>query len=373
LIVVFEKRASCFVIPSAYSCAASSSTNIEIGFDHPSIFPRSFDHDPPSLAARDPRRPADAGLFVAWRREEVRVCIMLGEQPNGFVYRARGGYRIVYRLATPVLILDDEDATAWRRTYQAGLRHLERRYRIVGDERRDGRTMLFRLPHATRNADGKPESLQVIGDAEDIGFWSPMLSADDHAVDKHAEPAIESERAPLTRGASRLTDPEHRALAIETVAAHFPWLGLQLRHDFALALGGVLQRESKLDENEARAFALEAVSKAGSQNPTARAQDVVDSYRTIAAGHAATGIPTLREIVGDDDVDGLIEVLSDIRVEQRRAVEGLIEHVSARTKWEACKQPSATCTNTVTASRAICSAPSRSMVRRAITSNGSAA
>jgi hypothetical protein len=261
-----------------------------------------------------------------WTVEKVKLAIMLGEQPNGFVYRTRGGYRVVYRLPTPVLILDNKNAAAWRRTYQAWLRHLERRYYIVGDKKCASWMWLFRLPHATRDKGGRADDLEVIGDTERIGTWDPVLDAHDLTVEKKLAPAIESER-PLTRGASRLADPNHRAHAIEIIATYFPE---RRRHDFALALGSVLQRESKLDVDGARQFALEAFTKAGSQDPTARAQDVVDSYRTIESGGAATGIPTLRDIVGDDDVTELVEVLSDRRAADRVAVERLIEHVRSR-------------------------------------------
>lgn len=101
------------------------------------------------------------------------------DHPGGFVYRTRGGYRIVYLLAEQVEITDRLGAAGWRRLYEAWCNYLSRRYRIIADRACQDWTRLYRLPHATREEGGQPESLAVIGDASEIGHWHPSLGEED--------------------------------------------------------------------------------------------------------------------------------------------------------------------------------------------------
>ncbi len=98
-----------------------------------------------------------------WQAEVVKVSRLIERHPGAFVYRTRGGYRIVYRLipARPI--------KGWATYYLRVITYLQSQFGILGDDNCKDWTRLFRLPHATRSARGKPEMLDVIGSVP--GFW----------------------------------------------------------------------------------------------------------------------------------------------------------------------------------------------------------
>lgn len=99
-----------------------------------------------------------------------------------FVYRTRGGYRIVFRLERPIYIRDAADAAAWTALYAAWAANLRRRFGIAADLSCKDWQRLFRLPHATRDDNTGPEDREVIGDPKNIGTWHCELSAEDMAT-----------------------------------------------------------------------------------------------------------------------------------------------------------------------------------------------
>jgi hypothetical protein len=117
----------------------------------------------------------------AWfEAERPKLGELLSAHPSGYVYRTRGGYRIVYLVADRAL-RTDSDAEAWRDYYQRCLLYLARRFGIVADPACADWTRLFRLPHATRDGSTEPELLETIGDPANIGIWS--YTPADQAVD----------------------------------------------------------------------------------------------------------------------------------------------------------------------------------------------
>ena len=87
-----------------------------------------------------------------WWSEEIEKIIMLRQaHPGAFIFRTRGGYRIVNLLASPVELRSAEEAKCekWTPLYLAWVAYLWRRFAIRCDCVADWQR-LFRLPHATR-------------------------------------------------------------------------------------------------------------------------------------------------------------------------------------------------------------------------------
>jgi len=133
---------------------------------------------------------ADHKADPAWRQSEAaKITRALAELPGGFYYQTRGGYRLVWRLATPFPIASDEDYARWRLFYWRALLALSRCFGIEGDPLCADWTRLYRLPHGTRNKGGKPEDLPTKGDPE----LQHPLALDIEAADLEADLA-EAER-----------------------------------------------------------------------------------------------------------------------------------------------------------------------------------
>src|ERR1022692_3310486 len=71
-----------------------------------------FDVD--STAAHRHHRPASDKWF---ERQRAKIVALLLASPGGVIYRTRGGYRILYRLAEPHLIRGRESADGWKQLY----------------------------------------------------------------------------------------------------------------------------------------------------------------------------------------------------------------------------------------------------------------
>lgn len=105
--------------------------------------------------------------------------------------------------------------------------------------------------------------------------------------------------ADLKRAVARLS-------ACALMARHLPAVGG--RHDFALALAGALVRHGWAEE-EAADFVWAACAAGGSDDPDKHRLAVVSTIRRISDGGPATGIPRLKEIVGDKAVWKLVNWL----------------------------------------------------------------
>lgn len=114
-----------------------------------------------------------------WAAERPKVELLLVDHPGGYVYRTRGGYRIIYRLAEEVVLRSTADAETWKRRYIASLESLAERYGIVGDRACQDWTRHYRLPRVTR--DGVLHEYETIGDARAIGLLDLNLIAPEPA------------------------------------------------------------------------------------------------------------------------------------------------------------------------------------------------
>jgi hypothetical protein len=102
----------------------------------------------------------------AWWHDELRNLEPMRDCHGGFVYRTRGGYRIVHVVAEPFVLKSTEDAATWKRIYLAWLDHLGATYGIEGDRSCQDWTRLYRLPHVVRS--GERQKPTTIGDPENI-------------------------------------------------------------------------------------------------------------------------------------------------------------------------------------------------------------
>lgn len=106
-----------------------------------------------------------------WRADErCKVIELFHDQDVGVAYDTRGGYRLVFRLPRPFLIVDESDAVAWTKLYKAYCRYLKRRWEIAADTACSQWTRLFRAPRVTR--DGKLEQREMMGHPPTMGVWS---------------------------------------------------------------------------------------------------------------------------------------------------------------------------------------------------------
>jgi hypothetical protein len=98
--------------------------------------------------------------------EQSKIDALLAAHPV-FVYRTRGGYRIVGELPEPIPV------AGWAHTYMSWVRYLARRFSIKADPLKDW-PRLFRLPHTVR--DGELQQLETWGAP---GLWQPELAPED--------------------------------------------------------------------------------------------------------------------------------------------------------------------------------------------------
>lgn len=153
--------------------------------------------DPASHKRKGEVDQADPHMAAAlwWENEGVKILALRAEH-NVFVYRTRGGYRIVARL-TPFVLTSKSDAAAWSHLYLTWVAYLKRRFAIAADPVKDW-TRLFRLPHATRledatereteeqqiareerNLAARPEERETVGDPNAIELWNPPTNSED--------------------------------------------------------------------------------------------------------------------------------------------------------------------------------------------------
>jgi hypothetical protein len=120
----------------------------------------------------------------AWRAELLeQVGALADSHPDPFVYMTRGGARIVYTQAEPTVLTSQADAQRWSQHYMVACAYLERRFGIVADPACKDWQRFYRLPRATREPGGKPESWPVYGDPKRIGaLMIEAAPADVHCV-----------------------------------------------------------------------------------------------------------------------------------------------------------------------------------------------
>jgi hypothetical protein len=108
-----------------------------------------------------------------WFAREMEKVERLGSQhPGAFVYRTRGGYRLIYRALDGIRIDSEEAEHAWRLHYVRSGTYLAERFDIIIDPTCKSWAWTFRAPHATREAGGAPEEREAFGDPSAIGSWT---------------------------------------------------------------------------------------------------------------------------------------------------------------------------------------------------------
>jgi hypothetical protein len=118
-----------------------------------------------------------------WLGELVKLDALRREFSGAFVYRTRGGYRVVYVLRSPTILRTMADAEDWTAEYLAWVAALRRRFQIFADPACADWQRLFRTPHATR-AFGRPEARETIGSPYQIGAWTCEPTEDEREVAK---------------------------------------------------------------------------------------------------------------------------------------------------------------------------------------------
>src|SRR5262249_42878314 len=123
-----------------------------------------FDVDSEQAHRASDGAPGTAAVDDWWLTELPKVEALRARHPDGFVYRTRGGYRIVYRLTQPYVLREAGDDAKWTTLYTQWIAYLHRAFGIVADPACADWPRLFRLPHATRVVGGRPEERDAIGD-----------------------------------------------------------------------------------------------------------------------------------------------------------------------------------------------------------------
>ncbi len=124
------------------------------------------------LAIFDVDGAGHLGSDAWWISELPKLDALRLASPGPFIYRTRGGYRIVYVLGNPVVLRSREDAQAWKTQYLAWVAALTQRFAIEADPACQDWTRLYRVPHATRTPGGRPEARETLGHPYQIGAWT---------------------------------------------------------------------------------------------------------------------------------------------------------------------------------------------------------
>lgn len=159
-------------------------------------------------------------IDVWWAEEREKIRPLLAAHPGGYVYRTRGGYRIVYALEAPVVLSTPDDERTWSARYCAWIEYLRRVFGILADPACKDWTRLYRLPHATRDNGPHPERRETIGDVDRIGAWVCAPSPEDEAVGRASNPA----KAPPPRSDLPAVVAPDESLLVKLFAAR-GWLG----------------------------------------------------------------------------------------------------------------------------------------------------
>lgn len=138
---------------------------------------------------------------VWWALTVQRVAPLLRAHPGGYVYRTRGGARIVYQRPEPLVLRGPVEELQWKREYCGLLAYLARRFGIVCDPTTHDWPRLMRLPHTKR--EGVVLDLPAIGDPRRILPLEYAPTDPDRERDLDAVRAL-GERDPRWRSLGRL-------------------------------------------------------------------------------------------------------------------------------------------------------------------------
>lgn len=106
-----------------------------------------------------------------WEGEKQKISLLQKDHDKLFVYRTRGGYRLLGVRDSPMVIAAEANADLWKIEYVKSCAYLAGKYGIEPDPRCFDWQHIFRLPRATREGSASPENLATIGDPDDLGTW----------------------------------------------------------------------------------------------------------------------------------------------------------------------------------------------------------
>lgn len=116
----------------------------------------------------------------AWRMAMAeRIADLAREHPDPFWYGTRGGLRFVYRIRTPMVLRNLDDADDWKRKYTVAIAYLARRFGLECDRACADWTRLFRCPRATREGSRVPENWPIGGNPKRIGTLTIKAAHED--------------------------------------------------------------------------------------------------------------------------------------------------------------------------------------------------
>ena len=142
-----------------------------------------------------------------WASELPKLEALAAIHPGAFVHRSRSrGYRIIFRLASPVLIRTFDDKNAWSIRYRRELLYLARRFAIVGDPACSDITRLYRLPFVL--VDGAPTSPEPMGDPAALGDWTHEPSDEELEHDVSTARLLVSSAPEVWGSTLRMLEPE---------------------------------------------------------------------------------------------------------------------------------------------------------------------
>jgi hypothetical protein len=107
-----------------------------------------------------------------WLEELEKLEYLRAAFPGAFIYRTRGGYRLIYRLSEPRILRSPSGVDIWKGDYLAWIAALRVRFAIYADPSCHDWQRLFRVPHATRHHAGRPEARETVGNPYQIGVWT---------------------------------------------------------------------------------------------------------------------------------------------------------------------------------------------------------
>lgn len=148
-----------------------------------------------------------------WQDEQPKLRALEDAHPGALMYRSKsGGYRLVWRLASPVEVRTIDDKEAWCVRYWRELLYLARRFAIEGDPACFDITRLFLLPRATPKGHTAPLAPELRGNPGALGLWSHVPT--DGALHEDRRDARERANGrgagavTWTRAARRLDPPD---------------------------------------------------------------------------------------------------------------------------------------------------------------------
>ncbi len=123
-----------------------------------------------------------------WYNQQIpKLDNLLEEHPGLFIYRSKGGMRILGVLPEPMVLRNHDDADAWTQRYGSWCNYLARKYGLKTEgkdtvDKLADWTRFQRVPHDCRAKDDAPSEFETTGDPEWVGTWEPAIEPQDIPV-----------------------------------------------------------------------------------------------------------------------------------------------------------------------------------------------